>query len=54
MCMIARGQALKDIGEVLCISGKTVSTYRASILEKIKIKTNADITSYALKHELIT
>ena len=54
MCMIARGQALKDIGEVLCISGKTVSTYRARILEKIKIKTNADITSYALKHELIT
>ncbi|MGA9109803.1 MAG: response regulator [Smithella sp.] len=54
MCMIARGQALKDIGEMLCISGKTVSTYRARILEKIKIKTNADITSYALKHELIT
>jgi len=54
MCMIARGKALKEIGEVLCISGKTVSTYRARILEKMKIKTNADITSYALKHELIT
>jgi two-component system, NarL family, invasion response regulator UvrY len=54
MCMIARGKALKEIGEVLCISGKTVSTYRARIMEKMKIKTNADITSYALKHELIT
>ena len=53
MCMIARGKALKDIGEMLCISGKTVSTYRARILEKMKIKTNADIISYALKHELI-
>ncbi|KQC08291.1 MAG: LuxR family transcriptional regulator [Smithella sp. SDB] len=54
MCMIARGKALKDIGEVLCISGKTVSTYRTRILEKMKMKTNAEIVSYALKHELIT
>jgi len=54
MCMIARGKALKDIGEELCISGKTVSTYRTRILEKMKMKTNAEIVSYALKHELIT
>lgn len=53
MCMIARGKALKDIGEVLFISGKTVSTYRTRILEKMKMKTNAEIVSYALKHELI-
>jgi two-component system, NarL family, invasion response regulator UvrY len=54
MCMIARGQALKDIGETLRISGKTVSTYRTRILEKMIMKTNADIVSYALKHKLIT
>jgi DNA-binding NarL/FixJ family response regulator len=54
MCMIARGKALKDIGEILCISGKTVSTYRTRILEKMKMKTNAEIVSYALKHKLIT
>ncbi|HUN54997.1 MAG TPA: response regulator transcription factor [Smithella sp.] len=53
MCMIVRGKALKDIGEELCISGKTVSTYRARILEKMKMKSNAEIVSYALKHELI-
>ena len=53
MCMIARGKALKDIGEALCISGKTVSTYRTRILEKMRMKTNADMVSYALKHELI-
>lgn len=54
MCMIARGTALKDIGETLCISGKTVSTYRTRILEKMGMKTNADIVGYALKHKLIT
>jgi len=54
MCMIASGKALKDIGEMLCISGKTVSTHRTHILEKMRMKTNADIVSYALKHELIT
>jgi two-component system, NarL family, invasion response regulator UvrY len=53
MCMIACGKALKDIGEALCISGKTVSTYRTRILEKMEMKTNADIVSYALKHKLI-
>lgn len=54
MCMIACGQSLKNIGEVLCISGKTVSTYRTRILEKMRMKTNADIVSYALKHKMIT
>jgi len=54
MCMIARGKALKEIGEALCISGKTVSTYRTRILDKMKMKTNADIVSYALRHKLST
>jgi len=53
MCMIASGKALKDIGEDLCISGKTVSTHRTHILDKMRMKTNADIVSYALKHKLI-
>jgi len=53
MCIIARGKALKDIGEILCISGKTVSAYRTRILGKMKMKTNAEIVSYALKHKLI-
>jgi len=53
MCMIACGKALKEIGGALCISSKTVSTYRARILEKMGMKTNADIISYTLKHQLI-
>jgi two-component system invasion response regulator UvrY len=53
LCLIAAGKSLKDIGETLCISGKTVSTYRARILEKLEMKSNADLVAYALNHNLI-
>lgn len=53
LCLIASGKTLKEIGESLCISGKTVSTYRARILEKMGMKTNAEMITYALKHKLI-
>ncbi|MCK9363783.1 MAG: response regulator transcription factor [Syntrophales bacterium] len=53
LCLIASGKSLKEIGEALCISGKTVSSYRARILEKMSMKTNADLVGYALKNRLI-
>jgi len=53
LCLIASGKSLKEIGEALCISDKTVSSYRSRILEKMKMSTNADLTRYALEHHLI-
>ncbi len=53
LCLIASGKPLKEIAEALCISGKTVSSYRARILEKMGMSTNADLTRYALEHHLI-
>ena len=53
LCLIASGKSLKEIGEALCISGKTVSSYRARILEKMNMSTNADLTRYALEHDLV-
>ena len=53
MRLIASGKSLKEIGEALCISGKTVSSHRARILEKMKMSTNADLIRYALEHHLI-
>ena len=53
LCLIATGKSLKEIGEALCISGKTVSSYRARILEKMNMKTNADLVGYALQNKLI-
>jgi len=53
LCLIASGKSLKEIGETLFISGKTVSSYRARILEKMNMSTNSDLTRYALEHRLV-
>lgn len=52
-CKLATGQAVSSIGHELCLSVKTVSTYRSRILEKMNLLSNADITIYALKNEII-
>ncbi|GAB5046858.1 response regulator [Thermodesulfovibrio sp. TK110] len=51
--MIARGKSLIEIAKELSISIKTVSTYRARILEKLGCENNAEIINYAIKHGLI-
>lgn len=53
LCKLAVGRSVSDIAAELCISVKTVSTYRSRILEKMNFKTNADLTSYALRTGII-
>ena len=50
---LATGQSVSEIAQELCLSVKTVSTYRARVLEKMSLKTNADLTYYAIKNELL-
>lgn len=50
---LAAGQSVSEIANELCLSVKTVSTYRTRILEKMNLQTNADLTSYALRNSLI-
>lgn len=52
-CKIAAGRAVSEIAAELCLSVKTVSTYRSRILEKMSFQTNADMTSYALRNGII-
>ncbi len=52
-CKLAKGQGVSKIAEELFLSVKTVSTYRSRILDKTGMKTNADLTYYAIKNELI-
>lgn len=52
-CKLAAGQAVSAIATELCLSVKTVSTYRSRVLEKMNFKANADITAYALRNGLI-
>ncbi len=53
LCMIARGLSLKSIAGELCISEKTVSTYRSRIMEKMNKSNNSDLIRYVLEHQLI-
>jgi two-component system, NarL family, invasion response regulator UvrY len=51
--VIAAGKTIKQIAEDLSLSIKTVSTYRGRIMEKMKMKTNAELIHYAIKHQLL-
>jgi two-component system, NarL family, invasion response regulator UvrY len=53
MKMIAGGVPLTDIGDRLHVSVKTISTYRARIMEKMQMKSNAELTRYAMTNSLI-
>lgn len=51
--MIASGKTVSEIADELFLSKPTVSTYRARILEKMKLKNNAEIMSYAVGQKLV-
>jgi two-component system invasion response regulator UvrY len=53
MRMIASGVPLTEIAERLHVSVKTVSSYRSRIMEKMQMKSNAEVTRYAMTHQLI-
>lgn len=53
MYMIASGKTVTEIAEEINLSVKTISTYRARILEKMNMKTNAELTRYAFQNSLI-
>jgi DNA-binding NarL/FixJ family response regulator len=51
--LIASGKTVKEIADELCLSGNTISTYRARILEKMKMRSNAELTHYAISNKLV-
>jgi DNA-binding NarL/FixJ family response regulator len=51
--LFAEGKSTREIGELLFISVKTVNTHKQNIMEKLELKSNADIVKYALKNGLI-
>lgn len=50
---IASGKRLSEIADELMLSPKTVSVYRARVLEKLKLSNNAELTVYAIRNELV-
>jgi two-component system, NarL family, invasion response regulator UvrY len=52
MLLIAAGKVPKEIGNELSLSAKTISTYRSRILEKLKLRNNAEIMRYVVERKL--
>jgi DNA-binding NarL/FixJ family response regulator len=53
MRLIASGKTVKEMAGELSLSGNTISTYRARILEKMNMRTNAELTHYAISNRLV-
>ena len=53
LCMLASGKRLTDIAHALSLSVKTVSVYRARLLEKMKLANNAELTFYVMSNRLV-
>jgi len=53
MCMISSGKTVTEIADEMSLSVKTISTYRTRILDKMRMKTNAELTYYSIKNDLV-
>jgi len=53
MTMIASGKTVSDIAAELALSVKTISMYRSRVLQKMKLRHNAELTHYAIKNRLV-
>ncbi|OGB23464.1 MAG: hypothetical protein A3I66_02035 [Burkholderiales bacterium RIFCSPLOWO2_02_FULL_57_36] len=51
--LLVSGLGLTEIADMICISRKTVTTYRMRILEKMQLQSNADLIKYAIYHDLL-
>jgi DNA-binding NarL/FixJ family response regulator len=53
LCSIASGKTVTEIADKLSLSNKTISTYRRRILDKMDMRTNAELTHYAIRNGLV-
>jgi len=53
LCSIASGKTVNEIATKLSLSNKTISTYRRRILDKMDMRTNAELTHYAIRNRLV-
>jgi len=53
LCLMAAGKSLSEMADIMSLSAKTVSVYRSRMLEKMKLKNNAEAVRYAINNHLI-
>lgn len=54
LCLVAKGKTLTEIADQLCLTVSTIGTYRTRLLDKLKLRTTADLIRYAVDHHLVT
>ena len=54
LCLLASGKTLSEVAAQMALSPKTVSVYRARLLEKLRLRNNAEITHYAIRNRLVS
>lgn len=52
-CLLARGQALKEVAATLGLSAKTIETYRSRVLQKLSLRNNVEICRFAYEHGIV-
>ncbi|HEY6804435.1 MAG TPA: response regulator transcription factor [Pyrinomonadaceae bacterium] len=53
MCLLASGKTVSEVANILFLSIKTISTYRTRLLDKMGMRTNAELTHYAILNKLV-
>lgn len=53
MLMLVQGHKVQDISEKLCLSPKTISTYRTRLFDKLSVRSDADLTRLAMRHGML-
>lgn len=53
LCLLGQGRTMTEIAQDLCLSIKTISCYRARMLEKMQLRTTADLMHYAIHQQLV-
>jgi DNA-binding NarL/FixJ family response regulator len=54
LCLVAKGKTLTEVADQLCLTVSTIGTYRTRLLDKLKLRTTADLIRYAVDHHLVT
>ena len=54
LCLIGSGKTVGEVARLLGLSDRTISTYRLRLLQKMDLRTNADLTRYAIQNKLVT
>lgn len=53
LCLMAKGRSVTEVGKALHLSAKTISTYRTRLLEKLGLRSTAELIHYAIRHRLV-